>query len=87
MVADLKFIVEPLDIKVWLVIIKNGQEIGCRMEFRKKLIVLLGEVHVWIFKGRVQLRHRDGLVEIYFKKQLVGTVQSEVFMKMLNARQ
>ncbi len=80
---DIKFKVEASDKKLRIILINNNQEIACRKEFRNKIIDFLEKENEWLFKGRLQLRKNNNLLEVYFKKALVDCISIPLFTKML----
>ncbi len=83
MKRNTRLVIEPSDKKLRLIIINNNQEIACRKEFRNKIIDFLEKENEWLFKGRLQLRKNNNLVEVYFKKALVDCISIPLFTKML----
>ena len=75
---------EPSGKKIRLVITEADEELVCRKETLKNLQHFLAEDQAHIFKGRLQLKKHDDIVEVFIKNMPVAIVAASNFKDVLN---
>lgn len=76
---------EPLGGKLRLIIFETDEELVCRKETIKKLQQFLSVKQAHIFKGRLQLRKNEDVIEVLVKQNSAGIISSNTFKKVLEA--
>ena len=75
---------EPSGKKIRLIIIEADEELVCRKETLKNLQHFLAEDQAHLFKGRLQLKKHDDIVEVFIKDKPVAIISSNNFQEVLN---
>ncbi|MCX2574244.1 hypothetical protein [Pedobacter sandarakinus] len=76
---------EALENKLRLVLFEGDEELVCRIEKLKNLQHFLAEDQTHLFKGRLQLSKRGGVIEVLVKQKSVGISSSSTFREILQA--
>jgi len=75
---------EPSGKKIRLVITEADKELVCRKETIKNLNHFLVEDRAHIFKGRLQLKKHDDIVEVFIKDIPTAIISANSFREVLN---
>lgn len=74
---------EIADKKVRLVVLQADEELVCRKETLKNLKHFLEKDQAHIFKGRLQLKKKEDVIEVLVKQNSAGVISSNTFKKVL----
>lgn len=75
---------ESLGEKLRLIIFEVDEELVCRKETLTNLQHFLAEDHAHIFRGRLQLKKKDSVIEVLMKQKTVGLISSSTLKETLN---
>ena len=75
---------ELLDKKVRLIVLQADKELVCRKETTKNLQHFLSADQIDIFKGRLQLKKHNDIIEVVVKNMPVAIVSANSFREVLN---
>ncbi|MDQ8003502.1 MAG: hypothetical protein REI64_01810 [Pedobacter sp.] len=81
---NLTLVIEPVENKIRLVVVKADNELACRIERVSKLKAFLAGNDQMLFKGRLQLVKLDGEVEIIVNKISIGRIALNSFSQLLS---
>lgn len=82
-----EFSIEPDNKKVRLVIYQNAEELVCRKENLSRIKQFLMQKEARLFKGRLQLSKVDQEIHVEVKGEVVGIIQRDDFVKMVEQHQ
>lgn len=77
------FGVENLGNRYRLVVHNNEKELACRKEKRNILLNFLSETSGHLFRGRLQLKKEQEVIQVYLKGECIGSLTSTQMEKYL----